>query len=59
MTANGKASAALGRVVLLRVERLDKLCHLNSPFRKVPTIKAVGFAYLVRIALFNIRNNAV
>ena len=38
MTANGKASAALGRVVLLRVERLDKLCHLNLPFRKVPTV---------------------
>jgi hypothetical protein len=38
MTTDGQASAALGRVVLLRVKRLDKLCHLNSPFRKVPTV---------------------
>lgn len=38
MLADRKTANALGRVVLLRVERLQKLCHFDSPFRKVPTI---------------------
>lgn len=34
MLADRKTADALGRVVLLRVERLQKLCHCVSPFRK-------------------------
>jgi hypothetical protein len=34
MLADRKTANALGRVVLLRVERLQKLCHCVSPFRK-------------------------
>ena len=46
MTTDRQASAALRWVELLCVERLKKLCHVSSPFRKVPTVKAVEFAYL-------------
>ena len=38
MTTDRQASAALRWVELLCVERLKKLCHVNSPFRKVPTV---------------------